>query len=383
MRGKTLRVTIGSVIDWDIGDAREEGRRIARLIDKGIDPRVEQKERDLEERRRDLLVSDVWDAYLAARKPVWGERHFKDHEWLVRPELSGRHAGVLLPLLKKRMRDIDAEALVKWAQDAKETLSPKFGSPKTNLGRATELRQGYVRARALFNWAASKPEYSGLVDPAIFKYPDLDVLIPDKRAKSDLLQVSQLEAWFREVRKLSNPVIAAYLQCLLISGARRNEIGTLKWENVDFVNKTLTIRDKIAEERTLPLTPYLESLISPLKRKNQWVFSSTFKNSPTGRLVEPRIGHRRALKAAGLPSVSLHGLRRTFITHSEKIGMPVGVCDNIVGHAAKTTHERHYAWRDLDTLRIWLENYEDWFIEKGGVPFNKEEDRPAGLRAVE
>jgi len=60
------------------------------------------------------------------------------------------------------------------------------------------------------------------------------------------------------VQKIGNPVIAAYLQGLLLTGARRNELAALRWADVDFQWKSLTIRDKVEGERTIPLTPYLE-----------------------------------------------------------------------------------------------------------------------------
>jgi integrase len=54
------------------------------------------------------------------------------------------------------------------------------------------------------------------------------------------------------VRQLGNPVITAYLQALLPTGARREELGTLRWDNVDFQWSSLTIRDKVEGERTIP-----------------------------------------------------------------------------------------------------------------------------------
>src|ERR1700682_5365075 len=44
LNGATVRVTIGSPKDWGIDDAREEARRLQRLIDAGKDPREEAAE---------------------------------------------------------------------------------------------------------------------------------------------------------------------------------------------------------------------------------------------------------------------------------------------------------------------------------------------------
>ena len=135
-----------------------------------------------------------------------------------------------------------------------------------------------------------------------------------KIKKNDSLRKAQIKPWFEAVKKIGNPVIAAYLQGLLLTGARRNELAALRWQDVDFQWKSLTIRDKVEGERTIPLTPYLEYLIAALPRRNEFVFSSP--TAASGRIEEPRIQHVKALKAAALPALSLHGLRRSFGTLS-------------------------------------------------------------------
>lgn len=86
------------------------------------------------------------------------------------------------------------------------------------------------------------------------------------------LQREQLPLWFAAVRQINNPVIAAYLQGLLLTGARREELAGLRWVDVDFQWGSLTIKDKVEGERTIPLTPFLAHLLAALPRRNEWVF---------------------------------------------------------------------------------------------------------------
>jgi integrase len=134
------------------------------------------------------------------------------------------------------------------------------------------------------------------------------------------LQREQLLAWFAAVRQIPNPVIAAYLQTALLTGARREEVAGIRWEDLDFRWKAITIKDKVDGERTIPLTPYVASLLAALPRRNEWVFSSP--TAASGRLQEPRIMHNKALTAAGLPALSIHGLRRSFGTSGGMGGVP-------------------------------------------------------------
>ena len=166
---------------------------------------------------------------------------------------------------------------------------------------------------------------------------------------------------------VGNPVIAAYLQGLLLTGARRNELAALRWADVDFQWKSLTIRDKVEGERTIPLTPYLEHLIAALPRRNGFVFSSP--TAASGRLEEPRIQHVKALAAAALPALSLHGLRRSFGTLSEWVEVPAGIVAQIMGHKPSAIAEKHYIQRELDLLHLWHVKIEAWILEQAGIKF--------------
>ena len=73
--------------------------------------------------------------------------------------------------------------------------------------------------------------------------------VPRVKAKDrDCLQREQLRAWFDGVRKIGNPVIAAYLQTLLLVGPRREELAALRWDDVDFRWGSLSLSDKVERE---------------------------------------------------------------------------------------------------------------------------------------
>ena len=60
-----------------------------------------------------------------------------------------------------------------------------------------------------------------------------------------------------------------HLRALLLTGARREEVAALKWADVDFQWRKLTIADKVDATRTIPLTPYLAQLLATLPRSNE------------------------------------------------------------------------------------------------------------------
>jgi integrase len=90
----------------------------------------------------------------------------------------------------------------------------------------------------------------------------------------------------------------------------------------------------------------------------------------------------RVCRLAGIPHVSLHGLRRSFGTLSEWIETPVGVVAQLMGHRPSATAERHYRARPIDLLRKWHTGIEGWILEQAGLEQPPAEANPAKLRVV-
>ena len=390
LHSKTIRITIGSYPAMSISKAQTEAAKLKVKTDQGIDPRQEAAEQRAKAeaaqslaKSKEALVDDAWQAYLAYQKDKmqhshiergkrWGERHLRDHENLSQaggePKKRGKGLtaqGVLYPLLQMRMTDINAKVLKEWQRKEAET-------------RANNARQGFEMFRAFWRWCASRPEYSAVIDPQAVESKDLRDEVPSRKSKQfDVLQRAHMPAWFAAVRTL-NPVISTYLQALLLTGARREEMASLTWQDVDFQWNSIWVKDKVHEEgRKIPLTPYLAGLLTALPRRNQWVFSSV--SAANGRITEPRIPHNRALSIAGLPPVTLHGLRRTFASLAEWVEMPRGIVAQIMGHAPSATAERHYINRPLELLAVWHGKYEAWILKEAEINFVPTQ---SGLRIV-
>ena len=135
--------------------------------------------------------------------------------------------------------------------------------------RGTQAALAFRLLRAFINWCEEQAEYKGIAAPDACARKVSREHLPKAKAKSDALQREQLRLWFDAVRRIQNPTISAYLQGLLLTGPRREELANLRWEDVDFQWNSLTIRDKVEGERTIPLTPYFASLLRVLQAKNE------------------------------------------------------------------------------------------------------------------
>ena len=368
---QTIRRTIGDVRAWSIEAARNEANRLRVTLDSGTDPREVERQQLADSAVKAsaaaahaVTVGEAWAVYLEARRPHWGDRHYSEHLLLVKPGgvASNRAAGgvtapgILHPLMALTLRDLNAPVIEAWA--ARETQT-----------RPSAARLAWRCLKAFLGWCTEQPEYAPAlqsVNPA--KTKKARESLGKSGVKQDALLKEQLPAWFEAVRQLQNPVIAAYLQTLLMTGARAGEVLGLRWDDINTKWRGLTIRDKVEGTRVIPFTPYVAHLLAALPRRNVFVFSST--TAAGGTLVIPRNPHHDACKVAGIDDLTIHGLRRSFKSLTEWLEIPAGVVAQIMGHKPSATAEKHYTVRPLDLLRVHHEKIEAWILEQAGVTFN-------------
>ncbi|HEY1131083.1 MAG TPA: integrase family protein [Roseateles sp.] len=414
LNGATIRVAIGTVTDWTLEAARRRAGELKQMVDTGLDPREVEKDRQAasEARKREqaaqveadrlagVAFGVVWTEYLEERREHWGAVHYADHVKMVKAggepvkrgvkltpggERPKTIPGPLFPLLDVPLRELTPARVEAWAVEQAKT-------------RPTYARLCWRCLKVFLNWCAEHPDYARLLSTANpAKTKKAREALGKPAVKDDALQREQLAVWFAAVRAIENPVIAAYLQTLLLTGARPGEVLTLQWEDVNTQWKGLTIRDKVEGERVIPLTPYVASLLESLPRRNEWVFSSTralsldpesikrrqakharrgsvapvgevTQGSASGHLVDASASHRCACATAGLAGLTLHGLRRSFASLTEWLDIPAGVVAQIQGHKPSATAEKHYKRRPLDLLRVHHERIEAWVLEHAGVP---------------
>ena len=352
--GKSIRLKIGSPKSWSIAEAQARSRELRRLIDQGIDPRQHVKKlrnaNQNERWREHVSARGAWQEYLTSRKPFWGARHYADHEALSRNLVHKNKRyqdGILTPLLSMPIASIDRKVLEAWA--------------KTNSkNRPTVTRLAWRCLKAFLNWSMQQEAYAKVFDgvnPA--NNQSLKEILGHPNAKQDAIQLQQLPSWFAAVKNLQNPVARAYLQTLLLTGGRPSEILNIRWVDVDFKWRQMTIGDKYEGRRTIPLTQYVASLMSDLPKTSEWVF--------TGRKNRPYTGTIAAINQVSnstqIAGLTRNGVRRSFRTLSEWIESPVGVVAQIMGHKPSAIAEKHYTVRPIDLLRHHHQKIEDWILK--------------------
>ena len=379
---QTIRRTIGDVKVWSIEQARTEARRLAVLLDNGQDPREIQRQQQAAKAAeraaataKALTVGEVWPLYLESGKPkrrdAWKPRYRADLEAMAAPggEPKKRGQGVtrqgpLYPLLALPLAGVNEDTLKIWYD--REAVAGKH-----QAARALMMFRGFLR------WCAARPEYRSLIDRDAGKAAAIVENLPSNTRRTDALEAAQVPGWWAGVEQLSNRTASAYLRALLLTGARREELAALTWENVDFQWRKLTIADKVEITRTIPLSPYVAHMLATLPRVGPYVFASTGKAE---RITDARASHAKALQSAAIDGLTIHGLRRSFSLLGEAAGAPAGAIAQVMGHKPSATAEG-YRPRSVDALRPFLEQIERHILEQAGIVFDAKA-APGALRAV-
>ncbi len=385
LNGDTIRATIGTAAEWSLEAARARAAELKMMVDKGIDPREVQRQQQAERAAaaaraaaHAATVGEAWAVYVQERSPHWGERHRRDNECAMRAggEPRKRGAGNIAPGLLAEFAGLRLSALT---PERVEAWAARQGQE-----RPTQARLALRLLRAFLNWCEAGTYRAALPDANAAKSRRARESLGKAGVKTDALLKEQLPAWFAAVRGTGNATIAAYLQALLLTGARPGELLALRWEDVNTQWRGLSLRDKAESKggsdgtRTIPLTPYVWHLLAGLPRRGPFVFSGTSGDKP---IEPPRRRHNDACAVAGVEHLTLHGLRRSFGSLSEWLELPAGVVAQIQGHKPSATAEKHYRVRPLDLLRVHHEKLEAWILQQAGVHFDATQE-PGKLRVV-
>lgn len=130
------------------------------------------------------------------------------------------------------------------------------------------------------------------------------------------------------------------IRLLAFTGARKSEITTLRWSEVDFERGYLRLGDSKTGEKVIPLgAPALKILADqPRVDGSHFVFPAA-----TGRSFFQGVDKvwRKVRAAAGFPSLRIHDLRHSFASSGLARGDALPVIGAILGHADVKTTSRY------------------------------------------
>jgi len=148
-----------------------------------------------------------------------------------------------------------------------------------------------------------------------------------------------------EMEKNTRQHLKAIITVALNTGCRREEILSLRWEQVDMKHGFINlIKTKNTEKRSIKINDTLWETLSGLVRRINvpWVFY----NPDTGnRYREVTHSFKTVCKRAGIADFRFHDLRHTFASHLVMAGVDLTTVSRLMGHKslAMTLRYAHLA----------------------------------------
>lgn len=322
----TRRMTLGKYPKLTAQAAREMVRPLIHQVGLGRDPAHEKQE----VRAHKETFGEAVAAYLKAKASELRPRTLDESKRYLNGYARGLHTR---PLVNVTQADI-ATLLTK--------LALEKGSVSANRVRAT--------IGALFNWAAKQGKVQA--NPTAFT---------EKRAEQSRDRVLS----DRELAAIWNAVpdgdFGAIVKLLILSGQRRNEIGELRWSEIDLASDLITLpadRVKNGKQHIIPISGPMHTILGSRPRMlgRDYVF---------GRAVGfSNWGAAKAALDSRLPKSfqpwRLHDLRRTAVTGMAELGIAPHIIEAVVNHLsghksgiAGVYNKANYAGERREALERW------------------------------
>ena len=144
------------------------------------------------------------------------------------------------------------------------------------------------------------------------------------------------------------PFAVAAIRLLLLTGCRKSEILTLRWDDVDLTARELRLRDAKTGPRMVPLTPPLLKVLDGIPRAegNPWVIRG---RKPGTHLTDLSYYWARVAARAGLVGARIHDIRHSFASRALALGESLPMIGKLLGHSRLETTAR-YAHLARDTI---------------------------------
>lgn len=330
VNGRPRRIRLGGFPELSIERARERAEETNSEVARGLDPQAVKRARRGETTFKGLF--QYWlDSHARPRKKTWKEDK----------EKFERH---LKPLHGRRLSEIarrDIAALhVRLAKPWKHPDKP--GWKKRQLGGPAIANRVLALVRAMFNKAAELGFQGPNPAAGIKKFPE--------KERERFLYADEMPRFFAALREELNTTLRDFFLVALYTGARRENVQAMRWDQVNLERGTWLIPDTKAGK---PQTVYLPDAAREILReraaesKSDWVFPGRGKS---GHIEEPKTTWKRVLARAGIQDLRIHDLRRTLGSWQAATGASLPVIGKSLGHR-QTQTTAIYARLDLDPVK--------------------------------
>ena len=130
----------------------------------------------------------------------------------------------------------------------------------------------------------------------------------------------------------------------LKTGMRKGEVFDLNWSDIDFQQKTVTVRgenSKSSQTRHIPLSPIALAALKDWEKQSLNKTGYVFPSSAGGRLNDVKKSWLKLLETGEIKNFRWHDMRHDFASKLVMRGVPLNTVRELCGHADLNTTLRY------------------------------------------
>ncbi len=238
---------------------------------------------------------------------------------------------------KLRLDEITEEAISRWLGEKRQTLAPATVEKyRVTLNRSFELAR---------RWQVPGAEVNPVKGVPRFRFDN---------ARERFLSPAEAQRLIAACEGSSNPQLKSIVQLLLLTGSRKTELLTAKWEHVSLEQRFWLIPDsKTGKARRVSLSEDAVAVVEGLVEIDgcPWLLPNPLTLKPYSCIKR---AFSTAREEAKLPGLRLHDLRHSAASFMINAGVDLFTVGRILGHADHQSTMR-YAHLANDTLKAAVE----------------------------
>jgi len=329
-RGK--RLSLGKTSVLTPVEARQQARVVLAKVVQGLDP--------LEEKHK--AKKHILESFITEEYAPWILTHRKTGKATIRM----LKANFFNLFGRQKLDSITSLSVEKWRSKALESglsaasINRYIGTLKSVLSKAVSW--GFISKNPLNGLKPLKLDSNGRVrflsteEEARLRaaLSQREEAIKKKRISANNWRLARGYKLLPEINGFADHLMPIVL-IALNTGLRRGELFNLKWQDINFNEKMLTVSAESAKSgktRHIPLNDEAFSVLLTLKQYAQdqeFVFPG--KNGE--RLNNIKSAWRGVLKKAGITNFRFHDLRHTFASKLVMAGVDLNTVRELLGHS--------------------------------------------------
>lgn len=367
---KRPRIVYGSYPQVSLAEARTLHHETKGLLKQGIDP-LELREQQRLEAERTTMELEREKNRLANTVEALCWRWFNNY--VVR---SRRHTQYA-----KRIIEVDIIPTLGKLVATDARRAQLIGAIEEIVARGSpgQAREVLLVLKQIFAYG----EQVGAIEVSPIASIKASILLGKKEARDRFLTLDEICAVWKTLPELglSEPTVLA-IKLLLVTGQRRGELISARWEHIDWETLTWTIPiTKNGKSHAVPLSPLAERLFRELKLLalgSPWCFPSKAEHMAE-KTITRAVARKQdcfLLNGNRIPHWTPHDLRRTAMTQMLALGVPPHVAELVINHTITTnvsatfgTYGLHkYQTEIRNGLNLWAERIEALLVGNNVIP---------------